>query len=168
MTMYTSIYWMNGWVNSIIFIPGYCYSWHYNKVWGINLTFPKLPKPYATVWNTQTPKHPDSALEKQVFQSLSQVPKRKAYVLKSLLYVYFSTITTETPPAIRELFFVFVSMLNESQFSSLCYFPFISFRHSLESPRESFQSIKTFVVFASIRRKIRQTGSHTFRVDQLL
>ena len=30
-------------VNSIIFIPGYCYSWHYYKVWGINLTFPKLP-----------------------------------------------------------------------------------------------------------------------------
>ena len=29
--------------NSIIFIPGYCYSWHYNKVWGINLTFPMLP-----------------------------------------------------------------------------------------------------------------------------
>ena len=27
--------------NSIIFIPGYCYSWHYKKVWGINLTWDK-------------------------------------------------------------------------------------------------------------------------------
>ena len=28
-------------VNSIIFIRGYCCSWHYNKVWGINLTWNK-------------------------------------------------------------------------------------------------------------------------------
>ena len=26
---------------SIIFIPGYCYSWHHSKVWGINLTLNK-------------------------------------------------------------------------------------------------------------------------------
>ena len=28
-------------VHSIIFILGYCYSWHYNKVWRINLTWTK-------------------------------------------------------------------------------------------------------------------------------
>ena len=27
--------------NSIISIPGYCYSWHYNKVWRVNLTWDK-------------------------------------------------------------------------------------------------------------------------------
>ena len=28
--------------DSIIFILGYCYSWHYNKVWKVNLTWDKL------------------------------------------------------------------------------------------------------------------------------
>ena len=32
-----------GWWFSIMFIPGYCFSWLYNKLWGVNLTFPKLP-----------------------------------------------------------------------------------------------------------------------------
>ena len=35
-------------------IPGYCYSWHYNNVWGINLTWNK-PKTdwieYEVIWN---------------------------------------------------------------------------------------------------------------------
>ena len=36
-------------VSSIIFIPGYCYSWHYNKDWGNQPDLPEATKPYVIV-----------------------------------------------------------------------------------------------------------------------
>ena len=64
---------------------------------------PQATIPYAIVLK---PKHPDRALWKQILsQSLPQRPKCKEYTLKSLLYLYFLTITNETPLAIREMNF---------------------------------------------------------------
>ena len=88
-------------VNSIIFIPAYCYSWHYNKVWGINLTFPKLPN-YKPLY--KNPVTATALLETNPSsQSLSEPPKTNENHLYIVRYIYFFTITNLELRTIRDL-----------------------------------------------------------------
>ena len=147
-------------MNSIIFIPGYCYSRHYNKVWGINLTFPKLPNhtplfknPITTTALLET--NPSS-------QSLFQPSKTNENNLYIVRYIYFFTITNLELLTIRDFKLhnthLFCLMLLSAFFS---YSYFKIFNLEKRNLKETRQSIKTFVTLTRIKTRICQLISRT-------
>ena len=150
--------------NSIIFIPGYCYSWHYNKVWGINLTFPKLPNhtplfksPITTTAPLET--NPSS-------QSLSKLPKTNENNLYIVRYIYFFTITNLELLTIRDFKLHNIHLFRLMFLPALFpYFYFKIFNLGKRNLKETRQSIKTFVALTSIKTRICQLGSRTCQVN---
>ena len=151
-------------VNSIIFIPGYCYSWHYNKVWGINLIFPKLlnhtplfENPITTTARLET--NPSS-------QSLSQTSKTNENNLYIVRYIYFFTISNLELLTIRDLKLHNTHLFRPMFLSSLfSYSYFKMFNLEKRNLKETRQSIKTFVAVTSIKTRICQLGSRTCQVN---
>ena len=151
-------------MNSIIFIPGCCYSWHYNKVWGINLTFPKLPN-HTTLF--KNPITATALLEiNRSSQSLSQPSKTNENNLYIVRYTYFFTITNLELLTIRDYKLHNTHLFRLMFLSALFSYSFFKiFNLEKRNLKETRQSIKTFVALTSIKTRICQLGSRTCQVN---